>query len=148
MAGISISDRDRGWKRFKRSWRQASGLKAKVGIQNQEAAADHGGIRNVELAAIHEFGAGVPERSFVRATVDRERSQIIRLLDRVGRAQGADIRRKLGLLGLKVRGLMIRTIDQSIGIEPNAPSTIARKGSSRPLIDTGQLKNSITSVVE
>jgi hypothetical protein len=28
--------------------------------------------------------------------------------------------------------------------EPNAPSTIAKKGSSHPLIDTGQEKNSVT----
>lgn len=31
--------------------------------------------------------------------------------------------------------------------EPNAPSTIADKGSSRPLIDTGLLRNSLTHVV-
>ncbi len=31
---------------------------------------------------------------------------------------------------------------------PNAPSTIKRKGSSRPLVDTGALRQSITYVVE
>lgn len=31
--------------------------------------------------------------------------------------------------------------------EPNAPDTIAAKGSSRPLIDTGLLRNSLTHVV-
>ena len=31
---------------------------------------------------------------------------------------------------------------------PNAPSTIARKGSDKPLIDTGDLRKSITYVVE
>jgi hypothetical protein len=31
---------------------------------------------------------------------------------------------------------------------PNSPYTIARKGSSKPLIDTGQLRNSITYQVE
>lgn len=31
---------------------------------------------------------------------------------------------------------------------PNAPSTIKRKGSSRPLIDTGELRKAITYVVE
>ena len=31
--------------------------------------------------------------------------------------------------------------------EPNAPATIAAKGSSRPLIDTGLLRNSLTHVV-
>lgn len=33
------------------------------------------------------------------------------------------------------------------GWAPNAPSTIRRKGSSRPLIDTGQLRKAITHVV-
>jgi hypothetical protein len=34
------------------------------------------------------------------------------------------------------------------GWAPNAPSTIRRKGSNRPLIDTGELRKSITYVVE
>ena len=32
-------------------------------------------------------------------------------------------------------------------LTPNAPSTIKKKGSSRPLIDTGQLRQSISNKV-
>jgi len=32
-------------------------------------------------------------------------------------------------------------------LAPNAPSTIAQKGSSKPLIDTGSMLNSITYAV-
>ena len=35
----------------------------------------------------------------------------------------------------------------SAELAPNAPSTIARKGSDKPLIDTGSLRRSIVAVV-
>lgn len=53
---------------------------------------------------------------------------------------------KLGLLGQNiVKGWFT---DSSNGWPPNAESTIARKGSDRPMIDTGQLRNSISYIVE
>jgi len=43
-----------------------------------------------------------------------------------------------------LRDQMKRTITQGWpGIEPLSPKTIARKGSSKPLIDTGDMRNSI-----
>jgi hypothetical protein len=55
--------------------------------------------------------------------------------------------RSMGLLGEAVLSDQRQTIDRSIGIAPNKPSTVERKGSSRPLIDTGALKRSTTYVV-
>lgn len=104
-----------------------------------------------ELAAIHEFGspaAGIPERSFLRATLRNKSRAIIAttgkiakayLAGRVGLVQG------LGLLGAFVSTEVKKTITEGAGVPPpNAPSTIARKGSARPLVDTGRLLGSIT----
>ena len=52
----------------------------------------------------------------------------------------------LSKLGVSYEGEMKKTflVGQFI---PNKPATIKRKGSSRPLIDTGHLRQSITSKV-
>ncbi len=58
-------------------------------------------------------------------------------------AQGKRTRKSaLGIVCQYVTDQMVKAIDT--GVKPaNAPSTVAHKGSSKPLIDTGQLKNSI-----
>ena len=105
----------------------------------------------LEVAFWNEFGtADIPQRSFIRATVDEN-------LDRIQALQAALAKRiilaeitaeqAMAQLGAFVKGLIQSRIAR--GIEPaNAPSTVARKGSSKPLIDTGQLRSSIDFVVE
>lgn len=109
----------------------------------------------VELAEIHEFGLGnVPERSFIRAyydaNVERLKGMLLTLMtNAIKKAANtgnpitdADRRRVLSLLGMKMKGEIQERI--AGGIEPAlAQRTIDRKGSSVPLIDTGQLRNSI-----
>ena len=53
-----------------------------------------------------------------------------------------DARKALGLIGVKVVAWIKETIRAGL-TPPNAPSTIERKGSSTPLVDDGQLINSI-----
>ena len=69
-----------------------------------------------------------------------------RAADRV--AAGHNPETEIGIVGNIALAEVIRTIDESLGIEANSPETIERKGSSRPLVDTGELKQSITVVVE
>lgn len=52
--------------------------------------------------------------------------------------------RKAGMLGQNV---VRRYFVEDNGWPPNAPSTIAQKGSDRPLIDTGELRKSVAYVV-
>lgn len=129
---------------------------ARVGIldDSPKKARDGAGGRYslVEVAAVHEFGApaaGIPQRSFIRATVDLNAGEIARLQHATMTAvvQGkVTLRQGLDRIGMKVAAMMQKRI--AAGIEPpNAASTIARKGSSKPLVDTGQLRSSITWVV-
>lgn len=113
---------------------------------------DGGRYSLVEVAAVHEFGApaaGIPQRSFIRATVDLNATEIARLQHSQMSlfVQGkATLRVGLDRIGMKVAAMMQKRI--AAGIEPpNAASTVARKGSSMPLVDTGQLRSSITWVV-
>lgn len=95
----------------------------------------------------HEFGtAKVPERSFIRSTLKDKKKKIIILQTKlIKKVQSGEmnLNTALGLVGSYVAGEISAKI-VSIKSPPNSPATIAEKGSSNPLIDTGQLKNSIT----
>lgn len=101
----------------------------------------------LEIATMHEFGlAHIPERSFLRAWFDSQleknkkamKSAATRILK--GKWTADEAMKKLGSY---FQGQIQKRI--AAGIPPaNAPRTIANKGSSTPLIDTGQLRSSIT----
>jgi phage gpG-like protein len=112
----------------------------------------------VKYAAVNEFGttgAGflenvvIPERSYLRATVDENSKAIIKIIEEnnpkivLGLRTTADVLDEIGLFVVGQIQLRI-----SKGIKPaNAPSTIKAKGSSKPLIDTGRLRQEITHIV-
>jgi phage gpG-like protein len=149
-----ITDTDRGLNAV--AARLVGKHRVRVGIlADAPKASDQPGAHAslLEVAAIHEFGApqaGIPQRSFVRATVDNKRSEIeaaqATLAKQIveGKIDGETAMERLGA---KVEGLMKGAISAGIA-PPNAPSTIARKGSSKPLVDTGQLKSAITYQTE
>lgn len=141
---VRIRDEDRGFRRIVRTMIQADGSEVSVGVQEPQAGTDRGGITNAGVAAIHEFGApskNIPERSFIRSTVDENRNRYARLFDRVGR-DAATGRQALGALfvaGEQVRADIVRKIQSGI------PPPVKRGGT--PLIDTGLLLSSITTKV-
>ncbi len=151
MATPRVIDRDFGYRRILRNLRQL-GKKADIGVfvgVRSGAGESENGTSMALIAAVNEFGSSdgrVPERSFLRSTVDENNAAYMNRLERAtGRAidQGRGVmRRELGLVGAKVAGDVQRKI-RSLKEPPNAPSTIARKGSSNPLIDTGRLRQSI-----
>ena len=95
----------------------------------------------------NEFGFGnIPERSFMRSTTKEKRKEIVNLQKKLlKKIQSGEMEteRALGLIGSFVSGLISKKI-VDIKSPPNSLVTIAKKKSSNPLIDTGQLKNSIT----
>lgn len=102
----------------------------------------------LEVAIDNEFGApGVPSRPFVSGYVADNTATIQKQI----RATCKQIvsgkrtnRQGLERLGATWKGGMQARIARGFSPIPNAPSTIERKGSSKPLIDTGQLRSSIT----
>jgi hypothetical protein len=130
------------------------------------------GISAVELAAIHEFGsprAGVPQRSFIRRTFEQNREEVAKKIAELAsqfvfsrtrstlrslafwkrQKPRPSAARALGRLGAWGATLVKKTITTGAGVPPpNAPATIERKGSRRPLVDTGRLLGAITWEVE
>lgn len=99
-----------------------------------------------DVAAINEFGMGVPERSFLRSTIDAGRGKYAKLLRGIGQAMVAgkiSPSRGAALVGEIVVGDIKQTIADGVP-PPNAESTIVAKGSSTPLIASGQLRGAIT----
>lgn len=100
-----------------------------------------------EIGFWNEFGTvTIPERSFMRSTVQEEKKAIISLQRKLLKSisQGKmDIVKALGILGEFLSDKITQKI-VSLREPPNKPATIKAKGSSNPLVDTGQLKNSIT----
>lgn len=149
-----IIERDLGWARIAAEIRIARKAGVKIGLMGQDADRDDDSpLDNIDIGLVNEFGSGdgrVPERSFLRSTADAQREQIAqakeRLWDQIVRGT-LTVRQALGQLGAWHRGQVQQTIVR-LNEPPNAPSTIARKGSSNPLIDTGQLRRAVNYEVE
>ena len=87
----------------------------------------------------------IPERSFLRSAWDKN----VRKYERALQKQAGQVidgkataKQAIGRVAEKALGDIVRGINRGIP-PPNAPATIRRKGSSKPLIDTGQLKMAI-----
>ena len=126
----------------------------KAGVLGSKATQPHPGqMDNVTLALIHEFGTRnghIPARPFIRGTFEEFKPSYIETLTVLlgGVYKGKmTIPRALGLLGLKMAADMKKTVTQGDILAPNADSTIKAKGSSRPLVDTGQLVRSVSHEV-
>ena len=114
------------------------GTKVKNGQKRFEVSKN---ITVAQVASWNEFGTKrIPERSFIRQSLLKNRLTIrkkfVELLNN-------NIDNCLDLMGIYMTNLIKERMAQ--GIKPNnSKITIQRKGSSTPLIDSGQLRNSIT----
>ncbi len=125
-----------------------------VGLHASEANMTHGeGLTIGDVASIHEFGApaaNVPQRSFLRSWFDERqdfitstlRTQFTQVIAGKRTTEQAAERIALAFEG-DVKQRILRNIPP-----PLKPATIARKGSSLALVDTGQLRNAIRAKVK
>lgn len=148
-----IRDIDRGLKALLE--RLAKGeTEITVGIHSQdgevEKKGDSEGVRLIDVAAAHEFGLGVPRRSFIAdwqdQNVELHNKQIVAMAKAIvrGTVPSAEV------AAARLANLWVAEVQKRIvsGISPPlAPETIRRKKSSTPLIDTGQLRSSVAYAV-
>lgn len=138
---LRVEDKDRGWKALvKRAKSMGRPPAVKVGII--------GGGEVADVATIHEFGIGAhPERSFIRAWADQdadEHRQAEKLLaESVVKGENTTPQ-ALDKLGL----LLAASSQKFIADGRVVPATEKPGGGNTTLVDTGQLKSSITHEVE
>ena len=126
------------------------GLVAQVGFPSGKNYPD--GTSVAYVAAIQEFGApsvNIPPRPFMQPTVAAKKDEwtgiIAKSIPRVvtGRMTATDV---LDLVGIKASADIQETISK-VTSPPLKPETIRRKGSAKPLIDTGLMVASVRNAV-
>lgn len=160
----NVKDIDIGFKKLIKELSNLGNLRIKVGVQGDEAREaktftdSQGNERKakvdlVTVASANEFGTDdIPERSFLRSTmIKNERLNYQRLSEvkKLVAENKFDAEDLLKKVGLAVVADVQKTITEGgVPYVPNAEATIESKGSSSPLIDTGQLRQSITFALE
>jgi hypothetical protein len=94
---------------------------------------------------LHDGTATIPPRPFLSVPLDGRTAAVQKMARRVSKAVlDGKLTEEVGLtiLGQWARDHVLQAINASFP-PPNAPSTVAAKGSSLPLVDTAQLKGSI-----
>jgi hypothetical protein len=151
VKGVRVTDTDKGWKDLmRRLFKDGGNVAIEVGVFGPNADKPHEGagaqrLTVLQVGIFNEFGLGVPERSFIRSYFDENAARLqkaaaklmVSVIDgKRTRAQALDV------LGTLMVGEIQKRIAAGIA-PPNAPSTVARKGSSTPLINSGQLRASV-----
>lgn len=102
------------------------------------------------VAAIQNFGApalGIPPRPFFSNMIAKEANNWGPKLARILHNRGYDVDASLRLMGMGIAGQLAQSIVDT-NEPPLAPATVARKGSEKPLVDTGHMLQSISFEVE
>lgn len=129
----------------------------RVGVVGPEAQNDVDGSTLAEIAAAHEYGTAViPQRSWIRRTFTDQLDELKGMQTKLSKALldgKMDVLRAMSLLGTWGAAAIKATVTQgrvTPKLEESAAGlrTIERKGSSQTLIDTGQMVNSVTWVVD
>lgn len=119
-----------------------------VGFPKDETTSS--GESLVQIAAKHEFGAGgMAQRAFLRPGVEKSRDRIAKAIE-MGLLNSDDVADGLEQ-GLDAAGVVavagVQEFITELKSPENSAATIAKKGSSNPLIDTGNMRQSVSYIV-
>lgn len=130
--------------------RRIGDYRTKVGVHDDGATYDDG-TRVIEVAVWNHFGtSNIPARPFITESLALAAPELRALYARLvagviaGKITDEFAAQYLGQWAQKE---IIDNINRGF-FQSNAPSTVAAKGSSTPLIDTAQLKGAIRASVE
>lgn len=153
-----VVDMDMGFQAVVAEINKMNGSYVKVGFQEGEVTKSQtkgqrskkAGLSMPEIAAQNEFGTDrIPARPFMRSAVDMNRAKLDKAIsgeyDKIVAGEST-VKKSLNLIGLFMTGLIQKQI-RATYYPPNAKSTIEMKKSSHPLIDFGQMIQSVRHVV-
>lgn len=147
----SLKDNQKTLQQYEKELKEARKKAVYVGLPKDKVSETYDdGISVIQVGAIHEFGMGRnPERSFLRVPFSQNEKIINAFINKqfslIFNGE-ADTVQSLNKIGILARNISVDAFTNNDWKE-NSPATIERKGSSRPLIDTGNLRQSITWVV-
>ena len=146
MAGHTLQGADGVAKVLEEIARRMGGGEVAVGFMDGATYPD--GTPVAAVAYWNEFGKeGQPPRPFFRQMIAAESPAWPKKMAALAKATGYDGDKVLALMGEDIKGALQQSINdfQTPGL---APSTIAEKGFSKPLIDTSHMLNSIAYEVK
>lgn len=153
---LSVSSSGPGPTKIRATLQKLSRTQVLVGIPGDDTRDDDSPVTNAELAFIHSNGSplqNIPPRPFIQPAIKQPATK--RLIGAEFKAAGSaalqgnerEAREHLERAGMIGANAAKRYVLEGDHLTPNAPSTIAAKGSDRPLVDTNQMVRSVTSVV-
>lgn len=108
-----------------------------------ESATYNNGIKVAQVAYWNEYGTStIPPRPFFRNAIKEKSKEWLNLIQST-QLKTKDMGETLAIVGTESSSDISDSIT-NLSSPPNAKSTIAQKGSSNPLIDTGFMRDSVT----
>lgn len=123
----------------------AGGKSVMVGIHEGAPQPESGDLNMATLGAVLHFGSEdghIPARPWLDTGVESGAQEILDII-RSGVGKGLPLDTVLEQVGVVSVGA-VQDFMTDLKDPPNAPSTIEKKGSDNPLIDSGALRASIT----
>lgn len=143
--GVKVTDRmTADGRKFQKMLRDLGALEVRVGFQHGKAT-EEDGTDVCDVAAWNELGTvNMPSRPFLRKSVDENEGKINSFLrsKKDDLVSGASAEQVLKEIGIFQKDLIQEKITNG-SFAPNAESTVKKKGSSKPLIDTGRMRQSV-----
>ena len=139
---------------YEKNLQQFKDSVVKAGVLAKDGSKQHSeGITVFQIGMIHEFGVpekNIPRRSFIRVPIENNIKEITKLIEnnhKLVSENAMSAKVALDRIGIKAQNT-IKESFRNNDWKANSRATVKRKGSSRPLIDTGQLIGSISYIVE
>lgn len=140
---------NKGYNNYKDAFKELNSKKVAVGLFAKV------GDDVLTRGIVNEFGARagkngnvvIPERSFIRSTYNKNVKKVARRFAEIGKSisnGNYNVDKKLKLIGSEQEAAVKKTISD-LKYPPNAPYTIRKKGFDNPLIETGEMRNKISS---
>ncbi len=145
---FGFSDMTPEGKRYFKELKKLAKMEVRVGFQGDETYDD--GVSVAEIAAFNELGTSdTPARPFMKQSFEKHEKELQAACDQVNKAiiAGRSAEQALDVLGVTAKGIVQEEIADG-DFAPNAPSTVKKKGSDKPLIDTGHMRQSVNYVVK
>lgn len=96
------------------------------------------------IGAIHEFGTDkIPARPWLVPGVESVTNELNKIIEKELSKDSVDVKAMLNKIGLSAE-LAVKVYINKLSSPPNSESTRRRKKSANPLIDTGEMRNSVT----
>lgn len=148
---VKVEQKNKGWlSQLMQKVRATEEKVVAVGFPAGKQQAYPTGELPASVAASHVYGVGVPQRDFMayaQRGIEEATSPIMQAIAKASSEDKIDTVAKLQEAAGLAAAQEIKNAILEGDWQPNSPATIAAKKSSKPLIDTSHMINSVTYVV-